>query len=149
MKTNLKTALYLDDIRTPIEALPNHKMWDIVRNFDEFVNYITTKGIPDFISFDHDLHDEHMIDYLTQVERTGWCSPTYEIYKNPTGLHCAQWLVNYIETNNIKEFPTCSVHSYNPIGATNIQNFINSYRKHKQLPQNCFLANYKFTETNG
>ena len=32
--------------------------WDIVRNYDEFINYILKNGLPSVISFDHDLAQE-------------------------------------------------------------------------------------------
>jgi hypothetical protein len=45
--------LYLDDIRTP-----KTKGWDIVRSYDEFVKWIEENGLPDKLSFDHDLGEE-------------------------------------------------------------------------------------------
>ena len=57
--------LFLDDIRIPEDAYKytnNHdfisKKWDIVRSYDEFVEYITNKGLPRHIAFDHDLGSE-------------------------------------------------------------------------------------------
>lgn len=54
--------LFLDDVRDPIHAFGYTnfgpfvtKEWEIVRNYDEFVNYIKTNGLPYFIAFDHDL----------------------------------------------------------------------------------------------
>ena len=52
MKNN-KLYLYLDDVRTP-----KADNWEVVRNYDEFTTYITRHGIPDLISFDHDLGEE-------------------------------------------------------------------------------------------
>ena len=49
--------LFLDDLRT-IEMVYDKTLqddFDIVRSYDEFVNYIRTHGLPDFISFDNDL----------------------------------------------------------------------------------------------
>ena len=140
----LKTALYLDDCRTPLEPLPGYKMWNVVRNYDQFVDYIITNGIPDFISFDHDLADEHMMDYFEQVEKTGWQGPSYDSYKEKTGLCCAKWLVqHWIAEFNQKgydttPFPVCSVHSANPVGSDNILGFLNGFKKHMGWPQNCF-----------
>ena len=42
---NQLKKLYLDDIRTP-----KTEGWDIVRSYDEFVNYIETNGVPDVVS---------------------------------------------------------------------------------------------------
>lgn len=55
--------LFLDDFRVPMDVLrymPKYqyyvdKEWDIVRNYDEFVKIVTEKGIPQAVSFDHDL----------------------------------------------------------------------------------------------
>ena len=47
--------LYLDDIRTPKKG-----DWVIVRSFEDFVGTIVTKGLPNEISFDHDLGEEHI-----------------------------------------------------------------------------------------
>ena len=41
--------LYLDDLRVTPEG------FDRVYNYADFVEYITQNGLPDFISFDHDL----------------------------------------------------------------------------------------------
>lgn len=58
--------LYLDDYRYPKlsfdytnNSIYNDKDWDIVTNYDEFVNYIQKNGLPNLISFDHDLAGEH------------------------------------------------------------------------------------------
>jgi hypothetical protein len=48
------TKLFLDDVR-----MPPDQTWDIVRNYDAFVAYITAHGVPDIIAFDHDLSQEH------------------------------------------------------------------------------------------
>ena len=46
--------LYIDDIRTP----PSDKVWKVARTSAEAFDFICTNGIPDFISFDHDLGGE-------------------------------------------------------------------------------------------
>ena len=61
-----KYNLFLDDFRMPKDAY-NYLLqpiyisvnWEIVRSYDEFVKYITEHGIPEIISLDHDLADEH------------------------------------------------------------------------------------------
>ena len=54
--------LFLDDERYPKQVtwvnLPLVD-WVIVRNYNEFVKKIEEDGMPVFISFDHDLADEH------------------------------------------------------------------------------------------
>ena len=60
-------ACYLDDCRTP---RPNHWFsWEIVRSYDEFCSYITQRGMPKMLSFDHDL--EHAEAWLPVVGYEG------------------------------------------------------------------------------
>lgn len=54
--------LFLDDFRMPSDAfnykpnpMYNNESWVIVRNYDQFIECITKNGIPEIISFDHDL----------------------------------------------------------------------------------------------
>lgn len=139
----LKKALYLDDVRTPAVNIPGYEPWVIVRSYDEFVAHITEHGIPDFISFDHDLADEHMQDYFSQVKQYGFQTPSYDKFKEKTGLTCAMWLVEYCMDNNLVP-NKCAVHSHNPVGAKNIQDCINSFKKHLGLPQDAYLGQVPF-----
>lgn len=101
--------LFLDDIRFPKDVkwidIPSQN-WQIVRSYDEFINFIEKNGIPYFISFDHDLSSEHYSN-----------SETDELEK--TGFHAAKWLIEYCIENNL-EIPEYAVHSMNPIGKQNI-----------------------------
>ena len=60
--------LFLDDERFPQDVtwvkLPQHN-WTIVRNYNDFVRTIESKGIPKEIAFDHDLGHEHYQAYHT------------------------------------------------------------------------------------
>lgn len=141
--TQLQQALYLDDVRTPINDIPGYAPWHVVRNYDQFVAHITQHGMPDFISFDHDLADEHMNDYYDQVRQYGFQTPSYDKFKEKTGLTCAMWLVEYCMDNNVAP-KKCAVHSHNPIGGKNIQDCINSYKKYLGLPQDCYLGRVPF-----
>ena len=60
--------LFLDDYRMPIDCASYmyrknvdcriyHKEWNIVRSYWQFTKWIEQNGLPDFISFDHDLAD--------------------------------------------------------------------------------------------
>lgn len=151
----LKKALYLDDRRVPTTTIPGYEPWVVVKNYDEFVEYIMINGIPDFVSFDHDLGDEHYLDYQTQVSTMGWQSPDYEAYKEKTGVSCAIFLCNHIQDELAKlvgdipalkafRFPTCSVHSANPVGADNIRDYINGFMKHVGLVPTCFIGDHPF-----
>lgn len=97
----MKYNLFLDDIREP----PCDDVYVVVRNYDEFVNCILAKGVPDHVSFDHDLSDLHY-QGRAGVEKTGY--------------DCAKWLAEHCEQHNF-EPPTYAVHSMNPVGANNIR----------------------------
>lgn len=143
-KKTLKKSLYLDDIRTPTTTIPGYEPWYVVRNYEEFVNWITEFGIPDLISFDHDLADEHMEDYYQQVAEQGYQQPRYDLFKEKTGLNCADWLITYCQENNATLKNVC-VHSHNPVGAVNIQSLINGFKKHTGVVPDCYLGRHPFT----
>jgi hypothetical protein len=122
--------LFLDDIRDPIHAygytnfgLFLTKEWDIVRDYDKFVDYINTNGLPDFIAFDHDLGEIHYGINL-------WDDHTNDTEK--TGYDCAKFLINYCMDNNLK-LPEFYVHSMNPVGKKNIIEILNNFKKHNEI----------------
>ena len=108
--------LYLDDIR-----VPQTEGWDIVRNYDEFVFWVRLNGVPDEVSFDHDLAE---IDYNPS---TG--AQKFKYYEK-TGLDAAKWLGQYCIDKNIP-FPKWNVHSANPVGKANIEAYIQNVIKHQ------------------
>ena len=122
--------LFLDDIRDPIHAYGytnfGHfltKEWDIVRNYDQFVDYIHKNGLPIFIAFDHDLAEIHYginfwDDHANNTEKTGY--------------DCAKYVIEYCMNNNLK-LPEFYVHSMNPVGKKNITELLNNYKKYNEL----------------
>jgi hypothetical protein len=106
--------LYLDDIRTP-----KTEGWEIVRTYDEFVNWIEKNGLPDEVSFDHDLAEIH-------YKPSNWTEGFK--YHEKTGYDAAKWLCQYCWTNGIP-IPEWNCHSANPVGRENIINLISSYEK--------------------
>ena len=88
--------LYLDDLRVTPED------FDRVYNYADFVEYITQNGLPDFISFDHDLGEDE------------------------SGYDCAKYLVEYCIEHNLP-LPKFSVHSQNPVGKENIERLLNNF----------------------
>ena len=127
MKQNL-TVLWLDDQRDPKTYFSKKdikgegtlhdnlmyyenlgKQYNIdfvwVKTYNEFVNYIKQNGIPQFISFDHDL------------SKTSSSS-------DPKGFDCAKWLVNYCKQNGIK-MPMTYVHSANKKWAPVMKSILN------------------------
>jgi len=128
--------LWLDDYRDPkdtefltkfcpeFEAHRKGVIW--VKNYNEFKNWIETNGLPDKISFDHDLADEH----YTPVERYGdynkWSSEMNS--KEKTGMDCAKYLVDYCLDNDVT-LPKWTVHSANPEGAKNITKYLINFMR--------------------
>ena len=119
--------LFLDDGRTPIEVFgytqnPIYKsQWVIVRNYDEFVACINKLGMPELISFDHDLADIH---YAHQEGEP----IDYSSYTEKTGYHCAQWLIDYCIDKKVSP-PEYLVHTMNGVGGINIKYLIENYKR--------------------
>lgn len=111
----MKTLLWLDDIRNPkisdwlmmwapdFAYAEGTVVW--VKNFDEFVDWIEKNGLPDKISFDHDLGEVK------------------------SGFDCAKWLVEYC-LDFKKNIPQFVVHSANPVGSLNIRQLLINASKH-------------------
>ena len=119
--------LFLDDVRRPETTysymeLPiyNEPDWIIVRNYYAFITVIQKKGVPDVISFDHDLADEHY-----KQQDFNYSDPAYE----KTGYHCAKWLLDYCVDNNEKPPKRVIIHSMNPYGSLNIKSLFTTYFK--------------------
>lgn len=96
--------LYLDDERFP----RTDKTWTIARSFDHARDLVLERGIPDYISFDHDLG------------------------KGKSGYDFAKWLMDYMSEQNLK-LPArfkYNVHSANPVGVRNIVAIMDFARVH-------------------
>ena len=104
------TLLWIDDIRNPFlnveNKVPNCESIHWVLNYSQFILYIEKLGLPDVISFDHDLAD---ID-------------------DKSGYDCAKYLVDYCMDNN-KRLPSFRVHSANPVGKENIEYLLNNFKR--------------------
>ncbi|SEH40738.1 cyclic-phosphate processing receiver domain-containing protein [Chryseobacterium culicis] len=117
-----KRLLFLDDIRYPIEAYHYTKQdmflrsdWHIVRNYEQFVNRILEKGLPEMISFDHDLADEHYLE-----------EDSHEFVEK-TAYECAKWLVEYCMDHHL-DLPKFYCHSMNPVGKENILSLLENFK---------------------
>lgn len=126
--------IFLDDIRVPRDAYNYTKDyryinldWIIVRSYDEFTNYILNNGIPELISFDHDLSDEHYGRDDQPWSTDG--AVDYFSYNEKTGYDCAKWLCNHILETNSK-FPDILIHSWNKVGSENIRQYIKNFIKY-------------------
>ena len=89
--------LYLDDLR------PTPEGFDRVYSYEEFVAYLERKGLPDFISFDHDLGEDL------------------------SGYDCAKYLVAYC-LEHLRSLPDYQVHSQNPVGRENIERLLENFK---------------------
>jgi hypothetical protein len=126
--------LFLDDFRHPYDCVSymldpiKYAKWNwvTVKSYDEFVKKIEDDGLPVFISFDHDLADEHYDKTMYQgVEEY---NKKYEGFQEKTGLDCAKWLVNHCMDTG-QRLPEFEVHSMNPAGGENIRSLLNNYKK--------------------
>lgn len=126
--------LFLDDVRMPadvgnymlpVELRPMYRKedWQIVRNFDEFRQWILDNGLPDVVSFDHDLAALH---YDPSTWKEGFK------YLDETGYDCARWMVDFCIHEKLP-LPEFFIHSMNPIGAANIRNFLENAKKHLNI----------------
>lgn len=121
--------LFLDDIRQPAEV-GNYMLpvslrtyfrkldWIVVRNYEEFVSIIKEMGLPELVSFDHDLAEVH---YKGGKE-------SFEYYPE-TGLDCMKWMIDYVTDYKLKP-PKVLIHSMNPDGAKNIETLFSNFLKH-------------------
>ena len=136
----MKIKLFLDDVRIPKDCIHymHHRIgelnpiyleddWQIVRDYDEFRKFIDeNKGNIEYISFDRDLADEHLLLDEMYLEDHSIYNKNYEKFKEKTGLDCARYL-KVVYSNNNLELPTyIFVHSMNPVGTMNI---INEFKK--------------------
>lgn len=132
----MKYNLFLDDVRKPIEAflygetkmLCEHSginpwLWVVVRNYDDFVKTVEEKGIPDVVSFDCDLHREHMREYVKNTSYSGIYE--WENFQNKCGIHCAKYLKDLLarEGKTTKVY----IHSANEVGRRIIKEMMEEY----------------------
>lgn len=94
--------LFIDDERSPPD-----ETWVVTRSSYDALDYIETNGMPNFISFDHDLGGED------------------------TTMVFLKKLVEYV-WNGTDSPPDYKVHSANPVGSQNIISFMESWKKSLQ-----------------
>lgn len=111
-KRSIKTLLWLDDRLNPSDSRMDWLAYSPIgrevevrwiKNFYEFRNWIELNGLPDGICFDHDLGNN-----------------------SPSGLYCAQWLVQYCDRRNLK-LPLWSSQSPNPEKKALINRFLKKF----------------------
>lgn len=119
------TILILDDVRSISDVLTINRMnvfgdtVKLVKSYREFCDWVTSNGVPAFVSFDHDLADvREPGDGALIVVASDWT-------KEKTGVDCAAFLIEYCHAEG-ERFPVYNVHSANPVGAANIRGLIES-----------------------
>ena len=91
--------MFLDDLRQPPD-----NTWIVVRSYDTAVEYVRVFGMPETISFDHDLG------------------------LDKTGYDFAKFIVDLdLDLNVFTPEFRFYVHSANPVGASNIKNLLDGY----------------------
>ena len=125
--------LFLDDAREPkdvkwLDLPPYH--WVVVKTVNEFINTVMSKGIPETVSFDHDLAQEHYDEYTVAHDERMLSRGTirYHIFKEKTGYDAAKWLAEECVARNTP-IPEYFIHTLNPIGKENIRSILESARK--------------------
>ena len=146
----MKTLLWLDDIRNPFiptyinqysqlrfvrdinkEGYNINVVW--VRNYEEMKEWMAHNSLPEYISFDHDLADEHYTPpkYWDDYQASKKYQNAQD-YKEKTGLDCAKMLVDYCMDNGV-ELPQYWSHSANPVGRDNIIGYLDNFKKYTKI----------------
>lgn len=132
----MKTLLWLDDVRDPnvgtwlMAYAPQFAygegqvVW--VKDYDSFCAWIKEHGMPDQISFDHDLG----LDKFQSLRDKGMSKRGFKKLRQAgefkSGKDAANWLVNYCLDNDV-DLPKWGVHSANPTGADNIRSLLKNF----------------------
>ena len=116
-------SLFLDDTRTP-EAVTWVQLprgpWVVVRSYAEFVRIVEERGLPAYVSFDHDLADDR--------QSTPAIGTTAPFGGGRTGADCALWLAERCVAASAP-LPGYGIHSMNPIGQALIASIMETARK--------------------
>lgn len=104
---SMSYSIFLDDERIPTDVtwlkLPD-TLWYVARTYQAFIDGIKLQGMPEYITFDHDLQDFN------------------EDGTENTGYTCLKWLVDYCIDHDMM-LPVCFFHSMNPIGVKNMKSY--------------------------
>ena len=133
----MKILLWLDDMRDPflgdwlLSYAPDfddnreNVVW--VKNYEDFITWITDNGLPYKVAFDHDLGQDvadanvanGMSKRKSRKEKKGI----------KDGKDAANWMVDYC-LDNEKDIPFFTIQSANPTGADNIRGLLLGAMKH-------------------
>ncbi len=93
--------MFIDDERQPPGQASD---WVIARSSDQAIEIVLERGVPEFVSYDHDLGE------------------------NDISLWFIYWLIDRYLEGDITTFPVnYTVHSQNPVGAKNIQGLLDNF----------------------
>ena len=93
--------LFIDDEREPPGQASD---WVIARSSDEAIETVLARGVPEFVSYDHDLGGDDI------------------------SLWFIYWMIDRYLEGDITAFPVnYTVHSQNPVGARNIQGLLDNF----------------------
>jgi hypothetical protein len=86
------------------------------------------------VSFDHDLADEHYVEYTAAHDPKSSTKGTihYDKFKEKSGYDCAKWLAQYCVDKNLP-IPQYYIHTMNPIGGMNIHSILESAKRVIQI----------------
>ena len=102
-------SLFLDDIRQPPRTQSSEldQEWVVARSSNEAIQIIMERGIPNKISFDHDLGGED------------------------TAMFLIHWIIESVldQELNIPPDFQYTIHSANPVGKANIDGLMKSFLK--------------------
>lgn len=124
--------LFLDDERSPnqvvFKAQPTSREWVIVKSFQQFVDAIKSRGIPEFVSFDHDLTEEH----YREGHSHGFKYFDYRAVESSTGVDCALYLVFACGMQK-RQLPIWNVHSMNAYGTMILNGILKKAEKRLKI----------------
>ncbi len=101
-------CLFLDDLRNPGDVYEDMTGWVVARSSLEAMDLVRDRGIPGLISLDHDLGGDD------------------------TAMHFLKWLA-YEHWTEEEPVPGYAVHSANPVGALNLDSFMDSWKRSTKL----------------
>lgn len=133
--------LFLDDVRSPTDCLKymdrrigqrnlvyKEGNWVIVRNYDQFVEYLKTcNDLRDIevVSFDHDLGPDH---YIIDGSKEAWEEYHGIENREKTGLDCLKYLLECYMFFSVP-LPELLFHTMNLVGLENMESLAKGWKK--------------------
>lgn len=106
--------MFLDDVRALNEIIGEEEIlareWTVARSSDDAITQVFLFGMPELISFDHDLGGED-----TSMQFLKWLTE--------------EWLDGKFGDCSIPDY---QIHSANPVGSANIKSWMETWKKSQQ-----------------